>query len=132
MLSPERTFWEKATLIHVECNRGLLKENAKRLSRHWYDLVMLSQHTSGQTAIQNRALFEDVVRHKKVFFKSSYANYDACLKNQLRLLPEKETLNGLRIDYEKMISAGMMYQTPPTFEEIVNSIRHLEQDINGS
>ncbi|ONF43306.1 nucleotidyl transferase [Marinobacter lutaoensis] len=130
VLSPERTFWEKATLIHVECNRGQLKENAERLSRHWYDLVMLSRHTSGQAAVQNRDLFEDVVRHKKVFFKASYANYDACLENQLQLLPEDETLDGLRADYEKMIGAGMMYQAPPTFDEIVESIRQLEQDIN--
>lgn len=40
VLNPERTFWEKATLIHVECNRGKFKDNAQRLSRHWYDLVM--------------------------------------------------------------------------------------------
>lgn len=130
VLSPERTFWEKATLIHVECNRGQLKENAERLSRHWYDLVMLSRHTSGQAAVQNRDLFEDVVRHKKVFFKASYANYDACLESQLQLLPEDETLDGLRADYEKMIGAGMMYQAPPTFDELVESIRQLEQDIN--
>lgn len=130
VLSPERTFWEKATLIHVECNRGQLKENAERLSRHWYDLVMLSRHTSGQAAIQNRDLLEDVVRHKKVFFKASYANYEACLESQLQLLPEDESLDGLRADYEKMIGAGMMYQAPPTFDEIVESIRQLEQDIN--
>lgn len=130
VLSPERTFWEKATLIHVECNRGQLKKNAERLSRHWYDLVMLSRHASGQAAVRNRDLFEDVVRHKKVFFKAGYANYDACLESQLQLLPGEETLDELRADYEKMIGAGMMYQTPPTFDEIVESIRMLEQDIN--
>lgn len=130
VLSPERTFWEKATLIHVECSRGQLKQNAERLSRHWYDLVMLSQHASGQAAVQNRGLLKDVVRHKKVFFKTGYANYDACLKSQLQLLPQDETLDGLRADYEKMISAGMMYRTAPTFDEIVESIRQLQQDIN--
>lgn len=67
VLSPERTFWEKATLIHVECNRNRFKENSDRLSRHWYDMVMLGKHTIGSTAINNRGLFEDVVRHKKVF-----------------------------------------------------------------
>lgn len=131
VLSPERTFWEKATLIHVECNRGQLKENAQRLSRHWYDLVMLSRHDSGQAAINNRNLLEDVVRHKKVFFKAGYANYDACLKGQLQLLPKDETLDELREDYEKMIDAGMMYTSPPSFDEIVESTRKLEQDINN-
>lgn len=130
VLSPERTFWEKATLIHVECSRGQLRENAERLSRHWYDLVMLSQHTSGQAAVQNRELLEDVVRHKKVFFKAGYANYDACLESELQLLPQDETLDGLRADYEKMIGAGMMYKTVPTFDEIVASTQRLQETIN--
>ena len=66
----------------------------------------------------------------QVFFKAGYANYDDCLESQLRLLPEDGTLDGLRADYEKMIDAGMMYQRPPGFDEIVESIRRLERDIN--
>lgn len=41
VLSPLRTFWEKATLIHVECHRPDLRVSAERLSRHWYDLARL-------------------------------------------------------------------------------------------
>ena len=33
VLAPERTYWEKATLIHAECNREKAKANAERLSR---------------------------------------------------------------------------------------------------
>ncbi len=131
VLSPERTFWEKATLIHVECNRGRLRESAERLSRHWYDLVMLAEHPAGQSAVENRELFEEVVRHKKAFFHTGYANYDECLNGQLKLLPETDTLEGLRADYEKMVRAGMMYSTPPGFEEIVDSIRDLESRVNS-
>jgi len=130
VLSPERTFWEKATLIHVECHRGQLKASAERLSRHWYDLVMLAQHVSGQAAIHNRELFEEVVRHKQVFFNASHANYEACLEGQLRLLPEAGILGALQADYEEMIRAGMMYQQPPSFDAIVDSIRRLEKEIN--
>ncbi|SMG63919.1 protein containing DUF1814, partial [methanotrophic bacterial endosymbiont of Bathymodiolus sp.] len=60
VLSPERTFWEKATLIHVECNRNKFKENAHRLSRHWYGLQRLANHSSGQSAMNNRILFEEL------------------------------------------------------------------------
>jgi len=131
VLSPERTFWEKATLIHVECSRGKLNTNSERLSRHWYDLVQLSKHYSGQSAIKNRTLLEDVVRHKKLFFNSSYANYDACLDNQLKLLPEKESIRELQKDYEKMIVAGMIYQAPMKFAELTDILSQLEIDING-
>lgn len=51
VLLPERTFWEKVTLIHVECNRQELKKDAERLSRHWYDLIMLYQSPIGKAAM---------------------------------------------------------------------------------
>lgn len=130
VLSPERTFWEKATLVHVECNRGALKENADRLSRHWYDLTMLAAHGIGKSAAQNRGLLEDVIKHKKVFFNSRYADYDACLNNGLRLLPDDDVLDQLRADYENMIRAGMMYEIAPSFDEIRASMTSLSQNIN--
>ena len=88
VLSLMRTFWEKATLIDVECNRDKLKANPERSSRHWCDLVMLFRHESGQLAVNDRLLFEDVVYHKKIFFDSSSSNYDVCLEGDLNLLSE--------------------------------------------
>ena len=78
VLSPVRTFWEKATLVHVECHRRRLADHPERLSRHWFDLTRLAAHDIGRAALANRELLEDVVRHKKVFFHSGYANYDQC------------------------------------------------------
>ena len=130
VLSPERTFWEKATLIHVECNRARFKSGVHRLSRHWYDLRMLARHDSGKAAINNRTLFEDVVRHKQVFFNASYANYKACLANKLRLIPGENAIDELRKDYKKMLRAGMMYGEPPSFDDIIADIREIEREIN--
>lgn len=130
VLSPERTFWEKATLIHVECNRDEFKADAHRLSRHWYDLRMLAEHVSGKTAINNRELFEDVVRHKQVFFNAAYANYEACLDNELRLIPGDDAIAELRTDYEKMLGAGMIYGEPPSFDDIIAGIREIEREAN--
>ncbi len=53
VLSAARTFWEKATLIHVECHRPGLKPSADRLSRHWYDLARLADHEVGQQAVSD-------------------------------------------------------------------------------
>ena len=68
VLSPVRTFWEKATLIHVECHRRRLANHPERLARHWFDLTRLAAHGIGRAALADRELLEDVVRHKKVFF----------------------------------------------------------------
>ena len=131
VLSPTRTFWEKATLMHVECHRNEFRIGADRLSRHWYDLAMLADLPYGQTALDDRALLVDVVKHKKVFYHASYANYDACLIGQLRLIPEESVLTALRDDFQRMISAGMFIGQPPAFDVIIDRLRSLETDING-
>ncbi len=131
VLSPMRTFWEKATLMHVECQRGEFRANSERLSRHWYDLAMLANLAIGQSALADRGLLADVVKHKKVFYNTSYANYDACLVGQLRLLPNETALSALREDFQLMIDAGMFIGIPPSFDTIVDRLRTLEAVING-
>lgn len=130
VLSIQRTFWEKATLIHVECNRNRFSANANRQSRHWYDLFQLSQHSTGRTALDNRSLLEDVIRHKKIFFNASYAQYDSCLQGALQLIPTDSMLKELKSDYEKMTQAGMLYGLNPSFEAIINALQKLEHTIN--
>jgi len=117
-------------LIHVECNRGETKVNADRLSRHWYDLRMLARHEYGQRALENRVLFEDVVRHKQVFFNASYANYGACLNNQLKLLPKGDFIQQLQTDYERMLGSGMIYEDAASFDDIISDIRKIENQVN--
>ena len=130
VLSPARTFWEKATLIHVECWRNEFRASAERLSRHWYDLAMLADSDHGHAAIEDRGLLVDVVKHKKVFYNASYANYDDCLVGQIRLIPEVAVLAALNDDFQRMVSAGMFICDPPTFDTIVDRLRALEAAIN--
>lgn len=131
VLSPLRTFWEKATLIHVECNRGEMRASAERLSRHWYDLAILADHPIGYAALANRALLLAVVKHKTIFYNTSYANYDACSQGRLRLLPDAAMLSSLREDFRSMVRAGMFHGAPPSFEQIADRLQVLESDING-
>jgi len=70
--------------MHVECQRADFQVTAARLSRHWYDLAMLADLDHGRTAVADRTLLADVIKHKKVFFHAGYAKYDACLAGQLR------------------------------------------------
>lgn len=107
VLNPSRTFWEKATLIHVECHRGRLNTSPERLSRHWYDLAKLFQSWVGENALSDRKLLEDVVVHKKAFFNASYANYDDCLNKQFRLVPKEDEIMNLKSDFIKMQNSGM-------------------------
>lgn len=130
VLSPLRTFWEKATLIHVECNRGRLSIDPERLSRHWYDLMCLGQHKISRKAVADRSLLEDVVRHKKLFFNAGYAHYDDCLAGKLRLIPDKDSLLGLKSDYQAMHTAGILRDDAPDFEALIEQIRAIEDQVN--
>jgi hypothetical protein len=130
VLSPLRTFWEKATLIHVECYRPEPRMDANRMSRHWSDLAVLADHDIGKRSVSEHALLADVVKHKKVFFYSAHANYDACLTGELRLAPEGALLDALKADFRKMIEAKMFDVAPPSFDTIVSRLKGLEREIN--
>jgi hypothetical protein len=131
VLVPERTFWEKATLIHVECNRRELKGNADRLSRHWSDLAGLAKHEIGKRALANRNLMADVVKHKEVFFPASYADYQACLNRGLKLVPDEPLRSALSLDFKKMVDSGMFFGVKPDFVKIIATLTALEKQINA-
>lgn len=131
VLSPNRTFWEKATLIHVACNRGL-KQNAERLSRHWYDLVKLYENSDGigKDAIKDVGLLKDVVEHKMVFFNYSDAHYEYCLNKKFNLLPNDKDMEELKKDYKKMFEAELICDENYTFEYIIHKIKEIQDELN--
>jgi hypothetical protein len=131
VLSPERTFWEKATLIHAECCRGALRATADRPSRHWYDLAALADHEIGHKALRDRDLFASVVEHKSWAFKDPKAHYERCLTGELRLVPENEPMRrSLEEDFNAMVRSGMFYSPPPTFPQIEARLELLATSIN--
>lgn len=130
-LSPERTFWEKATMIHVECFRGL--RGAQRLSRHWTDLATLADHEIGRRALMNRDLALEVVAHKKAFWRApaaSGASYDDCVSGNLVLVPHDPMRRELRDDLERMVKAGMFLGDRPDFVAVMERISRLQREIN--
>lgn len=129
ILSPARTFWEKATLIHVECSREVLKHCGERLSRHWYDLSMLIDSWVGKEALKNLEIFYSVVAHKKIFYPEKC--YDNCLKGQLRLAPENHHLMSYLVkDFRQMIEAGMFQGEPPKFDYIMENLKSFSLKFN--
>ncbi len=130
VLSPLKTFWEKATLIHVECHRGRISDTPHRLSRHWYDLAKLSKSRVGKSALEDRIILKDVLAIKKAFFNASYANYDKCEQKEFCLVPNAGEIENLKSDYNKMIDSGMFSTMPLPFDNLIEEIRSLEIKIN--
>jgi len=132
VLSPMRTFWEKATLIHLECRKSEDRTEGKgeRMSRHWSDLAVLADHSIGKQAITDRQLAESVVRHKSVFFRDKDADYDACVSGGLVLVPEPHRRKYLEADFRQMTNAGMFYGRNPDFNEIMYRLSELQDEMN--
>ncbi len=130
-LSPLRTFWEKSTLIHVECNRDKLQHSPDRLSRHWYDIFILNHSWVGPMAMTNQDILKKVINHKKAFFNASYANYDDCLAGKFRIIPDMGSLQGLEKDYNLMRESGMFLNEAPAFIDMINSLREYENQLNN-
>lgn len=130
VLSAERTFWEKATILHAECHRALTQVAPDRNSRHYYDLVRIAGNPVGQTALARLDLLEAVVEHKKVFFRSGWASYETAKPGTFRLVPPSERVAALERDYALM--QDMFFGKPPGFDSIIQTLSELESRINRS
>ena len=125
VLRPERTFWEKATLLHAAFHSGKMPP---RLSRHCYDLARLYRHEHGQNAIGDLGLLASVVEHKKVFFREAAARYDLARPGSLRVCPSDDKIARIRTDYRDM--REMFFVEPPTFESLMRDLKELEDRVN--
>ena len=76
VLSPKRTFWEKITILHAENNINRIERVKERLSRHIYDIVMISRSKIGSEAIKDIDLLNAVAKHKSFYYRSNAAKYD--------------------------------------------------------
>lgn len=129
VLAPERTFWEKVTLIHAQCNRAIA-QGKERVSRHWYDLAMLAQHEIGKRAVADLGLLADVVDLKTTFYRSATAHYDRCLAGALLLVPDAENRARLNTDYQMMQAAGMLNGHVYPLAQILDELAALQAHIN--
>lgn len=127
-VAPERTFWEKATILHREANRPKEKPMPIRYTRHYYDLYMFSKTKYFLSALKSKDLLEKVVKFKTKFYRDNWANYNECLQSNLKLVPPDYRLKELEKDYVQM--QEMFYGKIPTLSEILEQLITVEKLIN--
>ena len=124
----ERTFWEKATILHHEANRPAGSTQPLRYSRHYYDLAMMAAAPVKDAALADLALLEDVVAFKKRFYPRCWAKYDQAKPGTFKLVPSGDVMAGVAKDYVQM--RNMIFGRYPAFEEIMETLQSLESEIN--
>ena len=122
VMHAERTFWEKATAIHVFCLQERLRGD--RFARHWHDVVRLDEAGLAAAAFADRDLAQAVARHKGMFFAEKAADrspidYARAVSGGLRLVPVGEALRALEKDYARMVEDGLLLEDAEPFEALM-------------
>ncbi|MFA6667485.1 MAG: nucleotidyl transferase AbiEii/AbiGii toxin family protein [Bacilli bacterium] len=128
-VSPIRTFWEKVTILHQEANRPKKSFMPSRYSRHYYDVYCIGHSKYKDLAINNLDLLKKVAMFKKKFYPRNWAKYDEAYPNTLKLLPPSYRYPDLKSDYLNM--KEMIYKNAPSFEEVMDYLKELEEEINS-
>jgi hypothetical protein len=128
-LEVERSFWEKATILHTEYHRPESKSIPDRFSRHYADTAALAVHPVVKHAVDRHELRERVVSWKSRFFGSGWASFETAQPGSFRLVPPNRRLPDLRQDYQAM--RDMYLAEPVAFDAILETLRDLESRINA-
>lgn len=139
-VSPVRTFWEKAMLLHEETYRPLPKEpkegeSKKRkgpktgMARHYYDLFRLIKTGVGDKAKSEMELFFAIVAHREVYFRYTWMDYGTLTPGTLRLIPPEHYMSDWRSDYAAM-QQEMFYGDVPDFDEVLRKVEHFQNRFN--
>src|SRR5476649_229457 len=135
VMRAERTFWEKATAIHVFCAQGEFR-GGDRFARHSHDITRLDGAGFVDTALADKTLAGAVADHKSVFFaekdtQGESIDYHAAVAGGLQLVPDDGALSKLRIDYQNMIDDGLLLDDAEPFEALLERCRAIEQKANA-
>lgn len=125
----ERTFWEKLTILHKIANFPDGKVLPARYARHLYDVYNLGNSWVKDSAFKRKELLEKDVAFKQKFYYAKGAHYETATLGSIELLPRESVLNALQEDYQAM--RNMIYGKIPEFEEILEFLEKLQEEIHG-
>jgi hypothetical protein len=128
VLGAERTFWEKATILHMLHHYPDDKQLRPHMARHYYDVFQMSNSPVWERSIKAIDILDRVAAHNNIFFKTGWANYDKARRGTLRLTPCEQIVASLKKDYETM--QPMFFGEVPPFEKILSRLPELENLIN--
>ena len=135
VMHAERTFWEKATAIHVFCLQDRLRGD--RFARHWHDVVRLDEAGFAEVAFADRELTNAVARHKSMFFAEKAADrtpidYAAAVNGGLQLVPVGDAAKALEDDYARMVEDGLLLDDAEPFEALMTHCADITKRANGA
>ncbi len=127
-VNPERTFLEKIFLLHEELQRPDEKKRIDGLSRHLYDIEVLSRTEYADKALSNPELYRTLVEHRKKFNRISGVDFANHSPDRLNFIPSPETMKAWEDDYNVM-KENMIYGGSAPFIELILKLKALQETI---
>ncbi len=129
-VNPERTFLEKIFLLHEEFQRPPMKMRVARLSRHLYDLAILTKTEFAAKAFADPCLYETIVEHRHKFTRVGGVNYNFHNPQSINIIPHSEIIDAWKKDYKTMIEQMIWGEEPPSFGTIIGELEILQEKIH--
>lgn len=136
VMRAERTFWEKATAIHVFCAQGAFR-GGDRFARHWHDVTRLDAAGFADSAMADTALAKAVAEHKSIFFAEKgpdgkLIDYYAAVSGGLSLVPGDDALGKLAADYQHMVDDGLFLDEVESFDTLLQHCQTIQEKANAA
>ena len=130
VVEPRRTFIEKVCLLHEEFNKSHGEIRNQRMSRHLYDLYMMSERGIDKEVMASEELFKDIISHRFIYNRVDGVDYNTERPGTFAIIPPGENLRLWERDYRNTIEKMVYGENRPDFETIITRIRQLNEDLN--
>lgn len=99
-----------------------------RISRHYYDVAMITSTDLGSSALSNTDLLDAVRNHNLVAFRQAWKRFEEAIPGSVRLVPQSELRAVIERDYGAM--QGMILGNVPEFGWVLEQLQHAEAALN--
>ena len=132
VITPQRTYWEKLLILHgLYCgyrDEQRLPTDKERISRHYYDVAMITETETGKSALSDTDLLDSVREHNLIAFRQAWKRFKEAVPGSLRLVPQAELRRVIERDYDAM--QDMIFGDVPDFGWVMEQLQRAEDEIN--
>ncbi len=121
---PTRTFLEKAFLLCEEFQKN--NPRHVRMSRHLYDLEKIMDTEFGTKALQDPALYNEIIKHRETYYSLNYVDYCKLKPESISFVPPQNVISNWETDYQEM-QRHFIYGRSLGFKELINRIEELQE-----
>ena len=105
-----------------------LPADKDRISRHYYDVAMITATEVGRSALSNTDLLDAVRNHNLIAFRQAWKRFEEAVPGSVRFVPQPELRRVIERDYGAM--QGMILGNVPDFGWVMEQLQLAEAAIN--